>query len=214
MFNKNTFLQHTINTTNHNKMTRAGVNAPFSMNEQFNLKNGFNYYGELLPSSELMVPNFRKEYDGANTPRTQSGDTRTDVPRTGSPGKNNPVIKMNPTEKQATPYDEELHTGRHTSAIESNQGGNLYRKHDPMGFHIDRAVEQWRNSGSKPGEPSNVNKMDVARGHFHNYVQDLTRNGEFNQMYRPNMDNKSKFYKTHFNQFMQGMDVAHREMEQ
>jgi len=34
MFNKNTFLQHTTNTLGHNKMTRAGVKAPFSLREQ------------------------------------------------------------------------------------------------------------------------------------------------------------------------------------
>lgn len=31
MFNRNTFLHHTTNTTNHNKMTNAGVKAPFSI---------------------------------------------------------------------------------------------------------------------------------------------------------------------------------------
>lgn len=34
MFDKKLFLHHTKNTTSHNKMTRAGVKAPFSVNEQ------------------------------------------------------------------------------------------------------------------------------------------------------------------------------------
>lgn len=34
MFNKNIFLQHTTNTLGHNKMTQAGVKAPFSLQEQ------------------------------------------------------------------------------------------------------------------------------------------------------------------------------------
>jgi len=34
MFNKNIFLQHTTNTPGHNKMTQAGVKAPFSLREQ------------------------------------------------------------------------------------------------------------------------------------------------------------------------------------
>jgi hypothetical protein len=34
MFNKNIFLQHTTNTPGHNKITQAGVKAPFSLREQ------------------------------------------------------------------------------------------------------------------------------------------------------------------------------------
>lgn len=34
MFDKNTFLQHTTNIPGHNKMTQAGVKAPFSLQEQ------------------------------------------------------------------------------------------------------------------------------------------------------------------------------------
>ena len=34
MFNKNIFLSHTTNTPGHNKMTKAGVKAPFSLREQ------------------------------------------------------------------------------------------------------------------------------------------------------------------------------------
>lgn len=58
MFNKNTFLHHATNTTNHNKITNAGVKAPFSMNEQ-----AFVF------------------------PTMYSGDKRPDVSRTGSPGR-------------------------------------------------------------------------------------------------------------------------------
>jgi hypothetical protein len=89
MFNRNTFFQHTTNTTNHNKMTQAGVKAPFSMNEQL-LPEEIDHRElaqELMSSMELRVPNFQKQYDESNMPRTQSGDTRTDVSRTGSPGK-------------------------------------------------------------------------------------------------------------------------------
>ena len=34
MFDKKLFIQHNTNTTSHNKMAQAGVNAPFSLNEQ------------------------------------------------------------------------------------------------------------------------------------------------------------------------------------
>lgn len=40
MFNKNIFFSHTTNTTNHNKITNAGVKAPFSMNEQASMYSG------------------------------------------------------------------------------------------------------------------------------------------------------------------------------
>jgi len=187
MFNKNTFLQHTTNASNHNRITQAGIKAPFSLREQ-----SFEF------------------------PTMYSGDERPDVPRTGMSGRKDigGMIKMNPTTDKAIPYDEDYHAQAHNEAImQGNSGEDVHRKHDPMGFHIDRAVKQWRTVGAKPGEPSMINLPDVAEEHFGRYVKDLISNGDHNQMYRPNMDKNSEFYRTHFKQFKQGMIKAHNEME-
>ena len=41
MFNKNTFLQHTTNTPGHNRMTQAGIKAPFSLREEIENPQNF-----------------------------------------------------------------------------------------------------------------------------------------------------------------------------
>ena len=71
MFNKNTFLQHTTNTSGHNKMTQAGVKSPFSLYEFQQSEPHDLYFDRHMNAGVRSIAHMMRDYPSDETLRKE-----------------------------------------------------------------------------------------------------------------------------------------------
>lgn len=168
MFDRNIFLQHTTNTTNHNKMTRAGVKAPFSVNEQMNKDSSSADWNDYdLDAAEKAHETARK-----NDPELQ--ELKLDRDR----GQQEFSDKIKTLQSQLwtriTPSDPRWDVKEHGPRLRPVYGkhnkraaGIIHGTGEPINIMVNSAAIRNPNTGHIGPEIENINRQ--AQMHYENH---------------------------------------------